>query len=195
MNKLFLTLASSSPRRRELLEQHGYAFQVIAPSDTAECGICSRETPPELVCRLAQQKAKDVAFRFEQGLFLGADTVAECMGSVLGKPVNREHARQMLKLMSGRIHHVYSGICLWRRPDDFCSVSVATTKLRMDDLDDTVIDEYLETGAWQGKAGAFGYQDGLDWVHIISGSESNVVGLPMELLEQMLHKFESESGS
>ena len=182
--KIFL--ASSSPRRQQLLREHGYDFEVIAPSEMAECGICSKETPPELVCRLAMQKAKDVALRFDRGLFLGADTVAECLGTILGKPANREHARQILQLMRGRVHHVYTGVCLWRRPDDVCSVQVDTTKLRMDELTDQQIEDYLETGDWAGKAGAFGYQDGLDWVHIIAGSASNVVGLPMELLARML---------
>ena len=91
-----LILASSSPRRRQLLDEAGYAFEVIAPSDSAECGICSSETPPELVARLAYQKAEDVAKRLETGLIIGCDTVAECLGQILGKPKNRQHAREML---------------------------------------------------------------------------------------------------
>lgn len=189
-----IILASGSPRRQQLLREHGYDFEVVVPSATAECGICSQETPPELVCRLALQKAKDVALRFEQGLFLGADTVAECLGTILGKPANRDHARQFLRLMRGGIHHVYTGVCLWRRPDDYCSVQVDTTKLRMDELSDAEIEDYLKTGEWEGKAGAFGYQDGLDWVHVIAGSESNVVGLPMELLARMLANLPTERG-
>lgn len=187
-----IVLASGSPRRRELLADHGYDFEVIPPGENAECGICSKETPPELVARLAQQKTKDVALRYESGVYVGADTVAECMGNILGKPKNREHARQMLKLMRGRAHHVYSGVCIWRRPDDYCSISVETTKLRMDEITDKQIEKYLDSDQWIGKAGAFGYQDGLDWVHIIAGSESNVVGLPMQLLAKMLRKMQSE---
>ena len=78
-----LVLASQSPRRRQLLAEHGYEFEVRPPSETAECGICSRETPPELVARLAMQKARDVAQGVEQGLVLGGDTVAECCGQIL----------------------------------------------------------------------------------------------------------------
>jgi septum formation protein len=182
-----LILASSSPRRRQLLDEAGYEFEVIAPSESAECGICSSETPPELVARLAYQKAEDVALRLDSGLIIGCDTVAECLGQILGKPKNREHAREMLSLLRGREHRVYSGLCLWRRPEDRTSVSVEVTRLVMDPITDAQLDDYLDTDQWEGKAGAFGYQDGLDWVHIIEGSESNVVGLPLELLERMLH--------
>lgn len=188
-----IILASSSPRRRELMTAHGYQFEVVAPSENAECGICSRETPPEMVARLARQKAADVAQRIPRGIVIGCDTVAECMGHILGKPKNAEHAREMLCLMRGREHHVYSGLCLWRRPDDYSSVQVDVTKLVMDSISDEQIAEYLATNQWEGKAGAFGYQDGLDWVHIVKGSESNVVGLPMELLEIMLPAFAGAS--
>lgn len=186
MPPLPLILASSSPRRRQLLAAAGYEFAVVPPHESAECGICSRETPPELVARLAFQKAADVAARTDRGLVIGCDTVAECLGQILGKPANREHARQMLDLMRGRQHHVYSGLCLWQRPDDKHFVEVDVTRLIMDAISDEQLDAYLATGDWEGKAGAFGYQDGLDWVHIVEGSESNVVGLPMERLEQML---------
>ena len=181
-----LILASTSPRRRQLLAEAGYKFEVIAPSESAECGICSRETPPELVARLAHQKAADVARRRDAGLVLGCDTVAECRGHILGKPHDQRHAQEMLRLMRGRPHSVYSGVCLWRRPDDATLVRVARTKLQMDDVSDADLDAYLDSGGWQGKAGAFGYQDGLDWIHIEHGSESNVVGLPLELLAEML---------
>jgi septum formation protein len=183
---LQLILASSSPRRRQLLQQANYNFQVIVPSDSAECGICSSETPPELVARLAYQKAEDVAKRFASGLVIGCDTVAECLGQILGKPKSREHACEMLSLLRGREHRVYSGLCLWQRPKDQVSVQVEVTRLVMDPITDAQLDAYLDTDQWEGKAGAFGYQDGLDWVHILEGSESNVVGLPLELLERML---------
>lgn len=188
-----LILASSSPRRRQLLSQHGYHFEVIPPHDSAECGICSRETPPELVARLAYQKARDVALRVESGLVVGCDTVAECMGHILGKPKNREHAREMLTLLRGREHHVYSGLCIWKRPGEEHHVQVEVTRLVMDTLSESQIEDYLRTDLWEGKAGAFGYQDGNDWVRVLSGSESNVVGLPMELLAKMLAELTAVS--
>lgn len=184
-----LILASRSPRRRDLLAASGYDFEVLPASEAAECGICSRETPPELVARLARQKAADVAPLVADGIVIGCDTVAECVGRVLGKPENREHAEEMLRLLSGREHRTYSGLCLWRRPDNRVLFEVAQSTLRMDELSETQIESYLASGEWEGKAGAFGYQDGHDWLHLTSGSESNVVGLPMELLESMLRRM------
>ena len=187
-----LILASSSPRRKQLLAEHGYQFDVIPPGEAAECGICSRETPPEMVARLAWQKAADVASRIERGVVIGCDTVAECCGLILGKPKNRDHAREMLSLLRGRDHHVYSGLCLWVRPGEEHHVQVDVTRLVMDPISDAELEAYLDTEQWEGKAGAFGYQDGLDWVHVIEGSESNVVGLPMELLARMLERIEND---
>lgn len=181
-----LILASRSPRRRELLSEAGYDFQVIAPDEAAECGICSRETPEKLVARLARQKAADVAARITAGLVVGCDTVAECDGHILGKPANEDNARRMLQLLSGREHRVLSGLCLWNVPRVRPRVRVAITRLRMDPLVDEELDDYLASGLWEGKAGAFGYQDRTGWVHVVEGSETNVVGLPMELLAEML---------
>jgi len=184
-----LILASNSPRRRQLLTEAGYKFDVIPPHESAECGVCASESPPELVARLAQQKAADVAHHVSDGIVIGCDTIAECQGQILGKPRDRDHARQMLELLRGHEHRVYSGLCLWRRPDDSQQVAIETTRLVMDPISDGDLAAYLATDAWEGKAGAFGYQDGLDWVHICEGSESNVVGLPMELLARLLEKF------
>ncbi len=181
-----LILASRSPRRRELLAQAGYAFEVIPAAQTAECGVCSRESPDQMVARLAYQKAADVASRVASGLILACDTVAECDGQILGKPADAPHARRMLQLLRGREHRVLTGLCLWRKPGPGPLVRVAATRLRLDPLSDDQIQRYLTSGDWQGKAGGFGYQDRLGWVHVLEGSESNVVGLPLELLAEML---------
>ena len=185
-----LILASQSPRRKQLLLQAGYDFQVIIPDEDAELGALSRETPRELVSRLSFQKAASVAHRVTSGIVIGCDTIVECRGRVLGKPEDREHALRMLQMLRGQVHHVYSGLCLWRRPDDKSIVRVDATKLRMDHRGDEELEEYLETGAWQGKAGAFGYQDRLGWVHVVTGSESNVVGLPLDLFAETLEELE-----
>jgi septum formation protein len=189
--RIELILASRSLRRSELLLQAGYAFRVIVPSESAEDGVVAGESPTQLVARLAQQKAADVAQKVDRGLILGCDTVAECQGRILGKPADKEHARAMLATLSGREHRVLSGVCLYRAPDGGPMVRVAVTRLRMDELTPQQRDAYLADGQWEGKAGAFGYQDGLDWVHVIEGSESNVVGLPMELLAEMLQAYGS----
>lgn len=184
-----LILASQSPQRRKLLEQAGFSFDIIAPHPNAECGVCSGETPNELVARLAKQKAADVAARVDEGIVLACDTIAECGGQILGKPRDVDHARRMLDLLSGRIHHVYSGLCLWERPSDRLVERVDVTKLKMENISDDELQHYLDSDAWEGKAGAFGYQDGPDWLHVVAGSESNVIGLPMEQLREMLTAF------
>ncbi len=181
-----IILASQSPRRRQLLEEAGYEFSVIAPADSAECGACSGESPAEMVARLAEQKARDVAVRVEDGIVIGCDTVAECQGQILGKPADEEHVRSMLHLLRGRRHRVLSGLCLIRQPENDVRVRVDLTTLEMLPLSDGEIEEYLASGAWEGKAGAFGLQDRLGWIRVIEGCESNVVGLPMELLNEML---------
>jgi len=188
-----LILASRSPRRRELLAEAGYDFEVIPAEEHVECGVCSRESPAELAARLAYEKAANVAQRVGRGLVIGCDTVAECGGQILGKPPDMAIAWRMLELLRGREHRVLSGLCVWDYPDGKLDTRVAVTRLRMDPLSDAQIEQYLQSYAWEGKAGAFGYQDRLGWVHVVEGSESNVVGLPLELLAAMLSSAEHAS--
>lgn len=185
-----LVLASSSPRRQLLLTAAGYEFIVDPPDDSAECGICSRETPPELVARLAMQKAADVAKRTDRAMVLGADTVAECVGRILGKPIDRKHAKEMLTLLRGRPHSVYTGVCLWKRPENQMLIDVVRTELIMHPVSADELEAYLDSGRWEGKAGAFGYQDGNDWLEVTAGSESNIVGLPIERLGELFNAFD-----
>ena len=184
--RMKLILASGSPRRKQLLTEAGYDFIVDVPDDSAESIGAVELSPVELVAALAFQKAANVIQRTDTGLVLAADTVAECDGKVLGKPTDREHAGQMLRQMRGKVHYVHTGVCLWRRPADRKSVQTETTELEMARLSDQLIEDYLNSGLWQGKAGAFGYQDDIDWVTIRKGTASNVVGLPMDLLARML---------
>ncbi|MDZ4818153.1 MAG: Maf family protein [Planctomycetota bacterium] len=181
-----LILASRSPRRQQLLSEAGYPFRIVMPESADECGSCSRESPARTVMRLAMQKAADVARQVGRGVVVGCDTVAEIDGQVLGKPDSEATARRMLRMLRGCEHRVLSGLCVWNVPDHAPDVRLAVTRLVMDPIDDAQLEAYLATYQWEGKAGAFGYQDGLDWVHIVDGSESNVVGLPMELLGKML---------
>ncbi len=197
-----LILASGSPQRKQLLAQAGYCFEVIVPDDSAEdCGICSTGGPANLVLDLALRKAADVARTLAERnvvnspcIILACDTVAECAGAVLGKPRDEDHAQDMLRQLRGQHQRVFSGLCLW--PFGFENLEsppqthLAVTELRMDPISDDDLDEYLASGLWRGKAGAFGYQDRHGWLHVLKGSESNVVGLPMELLAEQLDKFD-----
>lgn len=195
-----LILGSGSPQRQRLLEDAGYVFDVVAPGDAAESGICSNCGPAELVADLAVRKAADVAEQLASapastsGLIIACDTVAECGGAILGKANDEEHARAILRQLSGQVHRVYSGLCLWpcqiAQPARPAETRLAITELKMDDLTDFQLDEYLAGGLWRGKAGAFGLQDRVGWLHILKGSESNVIGLPLELLAEMLEPWD-----
>jgi septum formation protein len=181
-----LILASRSPRRRELLADAGYVFEVVPPLSEFEPEPAPGQVPAEYVVRLAETKARDVGLQIGRGLVLACDTVAECDGHILGKPQTADDARQMLELLSGREHRVLTGVCLWNAPSGVPTSRVAVTTLRMDRLTPEQLSDYVESRLWEGKAGGFGYQDRLGWVHIVEGSPSNVVGLPLELLAEML---------
>lgn len=192
LSDLKLVLASQSPRRRQLMTDWGLNFDVCPADDSAETGLCGGESPHQFVARMAFQKAADVVKRTEQGIVIAADTVAHCRGQILGKPVDREHAFKMLRLMSGQLHQVVTGVCVWDCQTRIKLVDVGTTELSMQQLTDEKINQYLDTDKWIGKAGAFGYQDELNWISIERGSASNVVGLPQMLLLELLLKLRSE---
>lgn len=188
-----LILASQSPRRKQLLTDAGYEFTINAPADSVEKGICSSCSPEELVMESALAKARAIAATLSEGLVLAADTVAVCKAEVLGKPVDRDHAERMLRLVSGQRHRVITGVCLLDRASQRRSVHLEQTVLRMDELSEQQLTEILDSDLWIGKAGAFGYQDGLDWVHIEKGLESNVVGLPIERLDGWIEALLSDA--
>ncbi|EMI43152.1 Maf family protein [Rhodopirellula sp. SWK7] len=187
-----LVLASGSPRRAELMRAAGYDFEVCPAADSAECGVDYKETAQEMVARLAFQKAVDVVRRRKRSFIIAADTLAACGAKILGKPKDRADAEAMLRLLSGQKHDVYTGVCLWSTGTNQCYLDVVRSRLQMSELDDEAITAYLDGGKWQGKAGGFGYQDDNDWIEIVENdSESNVVGLPMERLAEILENFAS----
>lgn len=200
MSQPTLVLASGSPRRLQLLQEAGFAVRVLPARDGVEDpGRCSGCGPAQLVVDLAAMKRDDVLDQLgslEQSsnptpptLVLAADTVAECGGQILGKPVDEDHAREMMRQLSGREHRVFTGVAL-SLLDGGTAIPLAAeaivTTLRMDELSEAWVDDYAAGGAWEGKAGGFGYQDGLGFVHVTEGSESNVVGLPMEFVTPRL---------
>jgi septum formation protein len=190
MKDLPLILASQSPRRRQLLLDAGFTFTVYPPDSNVEDARQSGETPDHYVSRLAVQKANNVAATLERGLIIACDTVVLCNNQILEKPTDQNNARQMLQFSRGQVQLVLSGLCLLTKnnSEDKGTTMVKTdrTTLLMHPITDLEIEDYLDGGMWQGKAGAFGYQDRNNWLSLIEGSESNIVGLPMELLNKML---------
>ena len=187
-----LILASQSPRRKQLLIDGGYTFIVDAPDDSVERGICSNCSPEELVIESAFLKAAAIAGRHSSGLVLAADTVAVCGSETLGKPTNREHAEKMLRMMAGKEHRVLTGVCLRLAGTERIKTWLEQTTLVMSVFEEEKLQKYLDSDGWVGKAGAFGYQDGLDWVRIVNGLESTVVGLPIEKLPAWIDELTTE---
>ncbi len=185
-----LILASQSPRRRELMTQVGYQFEVMVPDETSEDPIATGETVAQYVARLAFQKAANIFPKIDRpSIVVACDTVADLDGNVLGKPKDRDDAERMLRSLSDRLHYVLSGLCVWKVPYGQPDIRVARSELYMCPLDDQQIKGYLDSQQWLGKSGAFGYQDGHPWLKLISGTASNVVGLPLDLLGEMLKDY------
>jgi septum formation protein len=189
MNKrIALILASASPRRRELLTEAGYSFEV-EPSNFEEPAPDGPIDPGAYVSEMAWRKAAEVAARRGRGLILGADTVCAVDGIILGKPSDREDAERMLRLQEGRDSEVLTGLCLYRAEDAEWVGAVETSVCRFRDLTEAERAAHLDSDRWRGKAGAYGIQDNDPFVHVVRGSRSNVVGLPLERLEAILAAY------
>ena len=184
-----IVLASRSPRRLELARSEGWIVQVLQPPDEAEAGAAPRAAAESLaayVRRLALAKARAVADAGATGTLLACDTLSEVDGEVLGKPADAEDARRMLRSLSGRGHRVVTGVCLWQRPELEPILADCESLLEMGELSEGFLDWYIESGMWRGKAGACGFQDDRLPLRLVSGSASNVVGLPLETIRPLL---------
>ena len=180
-------LASSSPRRLSLLRQIGIS-PVVVPSAVDESALPG-ETPHRMVLRLAEAKARSALGRLgpaqTAGLVLAADTAVIIDERVLGKPADAAEAETMLRLLRGRTHEVLTGVCLLRIDDRRQTAFVAATAVRFREFDDAMLRAYVASNEPMDKAGAYGIQGrGAILVEGISGSWSNVVGLPLERLPQ-----------
>ena len=185
MMKRGLILASASPRRRQLLEEAGYAFEVD-PSDVDEPGPEPGADPGAYAAGLAWRKARAVAARRGAGLILAADTVCSVAGEILNKPIDRADAERMIRLQEGGDADVITGLCLYRGDRDEWVGAVEVSVVRFRALGDAERSAYLDSGRWEGKSGAYGVQDRDPFVSVARGSFSNVVGLPMERLAALL---------
>lgn len=186
-----LVLASSSPRRQELLRNARCVFKVI-PAHIEEQQR-DGESPAEYARRLARDKARAVFDQLARnhgpgGLFvLGADTIVVVDGHVLEKPADEEDAARMLKMLSGRAHEVTTGVCLVG--PDFEDVRSESTQVSFTAMGEDEIADYIATGEPMDKAGAYGIQGMASrWVSKVEGCYFNVVGLPVQLVYRMLHE-------
>lgn len=191
-------LASASPRRKELLEQLGMDFDiVVAPID--ERGIDKSMSPDLYTGVLSMYKAAAVAKVLrEQGrskeIIVAADTIVYADGKILGKPENKEDAKNMLKSLAGREHEVYSGLCVMRIKDGYSVSRSVKTAVTFKELSDAEIDAYVKTDEPDDKAGAYAIQGKASaFIKSISGDYFNVVGLPLsELYDILKNEFDIE---
>ena len=181
-----LILASNSPRRRELLQNAGFQFDVR--SSGIEETRLPNELPEDFARRLARDKALDVARQSSPGsLVLGADTVVAINGEILEKPVDAADAARMLRTLSGHTHRVITGVCLVRAPEAILAWTHETTAVTFKNLSEEEIGSYVESGEPFDKAGGYAIQ-GLAsrFVPRIEGCYFNVVGLPIPLVYNIL---------
>jgi len=184
-----LILASNSPRRRELLRQAGYRFKVRPPGPIEDASIRRAPSAAAYVESLAYLKAMSAieTHGVRKGLVLGADTAVELEGRIIGKPRDEDEARQILSALAGSVHRVLTGLALVDAGAGRRLLAHDATTVHMGPMSDADIHAYVASGEAMGKAGAYALQETGDrFVERIEGSFTNVVGLPMELLERML---------
>jgi len=183
-----IILASNSPRRRELLTQIGLSF-IVAPADVDE-RIMPGELPEPYAVRVALDKARVAAKRAGEGIVIAADTIVVIGDSILGKPADARDAEGMLALLAGKEHCVVTGLAVMDAATARSVTRISVTKVWFRDLTDREIAAYVGTGEPLDKAGAYGIQErGALLVEKIEGCYSNVVGLPLSLLGEMLRDF------
>jgi septum formation protein len=180
-----LVLASASPRRLELLAQIGIVPDAVDPAEIDETPL-KAELPHLYVLRLAEAKAQAVAPRHPDAFILAADTIVACGRRILGKPEDEKAARRFLALLSGRRHRVYGGVSVIT-PDGRVTTRRVVSQVAFKRLSESEVADYLATGEWRGKAGGYAIQGrGAALVSWMQGSYSNVVGLPLFEVAQLL---------
>ncbi|MCC2684896.1 MAG: septum formation inhibitor Maf [Paenibacillaceae bacterium] len=183
-----IILASSSPRRKELLEGLNLQF-ITHPSDEDE-SVPDGTKPADMVEILSLRKAKSVATHYDEGLVIGSDTIVVCDDEILGKPADEKDAARMLSTIQGRSHFVYTGVAIVDAATGESQVAHSKTEVFVKPLDADTIRRYIQTGEPRDKAGSYAIQGlGATLVERINGDYFTVVGLPVGLLAEMLGRF------
>lgn len=178
-----LVLASSSPRRTEILERAAWPHEVMVAG--IDESLRPQEDPAAYVQRLARSKAEAVAARLEKGLVLGADTTVVVANQILGQPIDDAEARMMLDLLNGKWHEVLTGVALVRVGGE-TRVAYETTRVRFAEISEREIDWYISTGEPFGKAGAYAIQGKAAlFIEEIQGDYFNIMGLPIRLVYEL----------
>jgi septum formation protein len=182
-----LILASGSPRRQQLLREAGYDF-IVHPSSVDEANFPKDLAPGDVAEHLARLKAGDIAQSYPDDVVLGADTVVEFAGHMLGKPLDAADAERILRLLSGTIHSVITGVAVMRASQNLSLHARVISTVQMRGLTDAEIAHYIASRQWEGKAGAYGIQDLDPFVTRTSGCRTNIVGLPVHTTAELLQQ-------
>lgn len=185
-----IILASSSPRRKQLLAEAGYKFTIVLPDIDESAFVAEGNNPCECAERLALAKAKAVAEKFPDCLVIGADTVADFEGQIIGKAADAKEAEEITRRLFSGPHKVITAVAIVRESRGIEIVESDSTTVIPKKLTDNQIAEHIKGGSWRGKAGAYAIQEGGDeFIERIEGSLTNVMGLPMELVHRLLKGF------
>lgn len=181
-----LILASGSPRRRELLTQMGYQFEIIVPNVDENVSGHARD----VVAVLSRRKAEAVAQGEKSGIIIASDTLVSLNGQALGKPRDEEDARRMLRLLSGKTHEVFTGVTIIDAANGRSETQAVRTGVIFRELSDGEIASYVATGEPMDKAGTYAIQGGAHgFVEGFEGSYENVIGFPVDEIRQMLKRM------
>lgn len=181
-----LILASGSLGRRELMKLHGYTFDVM-PSNIPEPTEARLGDCRHYVGELAWLKAEAIAPTIDHGIIIAADTVGWLHGKVVGKPDDEADARRIITSLSGTVHELWTGVCLWVRPGDWQFTWQEVSRVHMKPFTPAEIEAYLKTRKWEGCSGAYSIEMPNDpYITVVEGSTSNVIGLPMESLAKAM---------
>lgn len=185
-----LVLASSSPRRAQLLREAGYRFTIVPPPFAEPEKPHPEQDPAAFAESLAYYKARSIADINSADTLLAADTISVIGTEVFGKPTDRDDARRILSRLVGTTHRVITGVALMHPETDQRLMGHEISVIHMRSVRNDALERYLDSGAWQGKAGAYGIQDRDDpFVERYEGSFTNIVGLPMDLVRDMFARW------
>lgn len=186
-NPAQIILASASPRRRQLMSEAGYEFKVVLPEVDESAFNTNDAEPVEYAKNLALAKAKNVAQKYPDSFVIGADTIVDFQGRIIGKAADAEEAEQITKKLFSAPHKVVTGVAIVRLSDGTELVESDSTTVYPRKMTAEQIAGHIKGGSWRDKAGAYAIQEtGDEFVEKIEGSLTNVMGLPMELLESLL---------
>ena len=190
-----LVLASASPRRRQLLTEARYEFTIVEPDVDESAFPTDGVDAGDYARRLALAKANSIASKYPDSIVIGADTVADFQGQIIGKPADAGDAEKITAKLFSRPHKVITGVAIVSKRNDIELIESDTTTVYPRKMTAEQMAEHIAGGSWKGKAGAYAIQEtGDKFVERIEGSLTNVMGLPMELLESLLARLKVTPG-